>query len=327
MNLDAVRVLACIAVVGLHTMRCDVSAANSVLYYLCGFAVPVFFMSSGYILMHREQITGTYILRKLGSVMLVVVLWNYLLYGAKAAALLVLGRADSIRITELVLSPLMSLVKKGVLYHFWYLGALMLVYLLLYVIYRLHLNTRGWVLCLIVLGGSVTLQVISYIHGAPLQKEVIQTFRLWTFMTYFLLGGVLAEKKEDVSRVPFWLHALLLLLFSVFIPVFQLLLPYGDRHAEYFYDDLFTLIWIGLLFTFVMRCSLTEGLKKVIGFVSPLTMGVYIVHIPLLSVVSHFVPEHSFVLSLAEWIGIFAVSLIVVYVLSKIPLVNKLIKL
>ncbi len=47
-NLDLLRFLACVAVVGLHISIKDLSAVNAVLYYLCGFAVPLFFMASGY---------------------------------------------------------------------------------------------------------------------------------------------------------------------------------------------------------------------------------------------------------------------------------------
>ena len=55
-NLDLMRILACIAVVGLHTLQKDLSVFNSSLYYMCGFAVPVFFMASGYILLNREYV-------------------------------------------------------------------------------------------------------------------------------------------------------------------------------------------------------------------------------------------------------------------------------
>lgn len=54
-NLDLLRIMSCIAVVGIHTLQKDLSLINSSLYYMCGFAVPIFFMCSGYILMNRKQ--------------------------------------------------------------------------------------------------------------------------------------------------------------------------------------------------------------------------------------------------------------------------------
>ena len=41
-NIDLIRILACIAVVGLHTLPKDLSTTSAALYYFCGFAVPVF---------------------------------------------------------------------------------------------------------------------------------------------------------------------------------------------------------------------------------------------------------------------------------------------
>ena len=55
-NIDLIKILACIAVVGLHTLRREVSVLNSFLYYLCGFAVPAFMMASGYFLLNREKV-------------------------------------------------------------------------------------------------------------------------------------------------------------------------------------------------------------------------------------------------------------------------------
>ena len=46
-SIDLIRVIACVAVVGLHTFPKDLSLVTASLYYLCGFAVPFFFMSSG----------------------------------------------------------------------------------------------------------------------------------------------------------------------------------------------------------------------------------------------------------------------------------------
>lgn len=42
LNLDLLRIIACIAVVGLHTLQKDLSLFNCTLYYMCGFAVPAF---------------------------------------------------------------------------------------------------------------------------------------------------------------------------------------------------------------------------------------------------------------------------------------------
>lgn len=50
-NIDLIKIAACIAVVGLHTFMPHALA----LYYLCAFAVPVFFMVNGYLLTKKFE--------------------------------------------------------------------------------------------------------------------------------------------------------------------------------------------------------------------------------------------------------------------------------
>ena len=53
-NIDLIRAIACFAIVGLHSFTKD-EAISSWIYYLCGFAVPFFFMASGYFLLNRKD--------------------------------------------------------------------------------------------------------------------------------------------------------------------------------------------------------------------------------------------------------------------------------
>lgn len=77
-NIDLLRVLACIAVVGLHTIPRDLSVLTSLLYYLFGFAIPTFFISSGYFLMNREGVSWKYSQKKMFGIIKIVVIWNFL---------------------------------------------------------------------------------------------------------------------------------------------------------------------------------------------------------------------------------------------------------
>ena len=55
-TISDIALIACVAVVGLHTFPKDLSLVTASLYYLCGFAVPFFFMSSGYFLLNRGEL-------------------------------------------------------------------------------------------------------------------------------------------------------------------------------------------------------------------------------------------------------------------------------
>ena len=77
--------MACIAVVGLHTFPKDLSTVTASLYYLCGFAVPVFFMSSGYFLLNRGEVSYKYAVQKCIGIIRVVFLWNSIIFILKFA--------------------------------------------------------------------------------------------------------------------------------------------------------------------------------------------------------------------------------------------------
>ena len=79
-NMNMLKITACIAVVGLHTLQKDISLFNSVLYYLCGFAVPSFFMVGGYFLMNKTSVSMRYSLQKVLCILRIVILWELLYF-------------------------------------------------------------------------------------------------------------------------------------------------------------------------------------------------------------------------------------------------------
>ena len=69
---------------------------------------------------------------------------------------------------------------------------------------------------------SVTMQTFSVFQGKSVQQHIIQTFRLWCWIQYFILGGlvphiqpVLMKKLSDKQ------HLLLLCISSIFIVWYQ----------------------------------------------------------------------------------------------------------
>lgn len=73
-NIDLIKLYACICVVALHTIPKDLSAVTTTIYYLSGVAVPLFFMSSGYFLLNRGEISIKYSIHKIVGVFRIVVL-------------------------------------------------------------------------------------------------------------------------------------------------------------------------------------------------------------------------------------------------------------
>ena len=201
-NIDFLKFLSCIAVIGLHTLRKDLSIANAWMYYLCGFATPVFFFASGYILLQRKEISYKYCFKKIVRILRIVLIWDV---GVNLGILIlkILLDKDIDFVTFVKDMTYRSLIQKGTMWQFWYLGAMMLLYLLLPIIHKIvYENTKKWT-CFwgAFVGVCACIQLFSVIAGYPIQASVIQTFRLWTWIQYFSLGGggtvYLQHYRED----------------------------------------------------------------------------------------------------------------------------------
>lgn len=78
--------------------------------------------------------------------------------------------------------------------------------------------------------------------GKPMQKYVTQTFRIWTWLFYFLLGAEMKTLKVWISNhISVVFHLLLCMEITILIIVFEnyvgckrILEMSGTLHAEYF---------------------------------------------------------------------------------------------
>lgn len=335
-NLDMVRVISCVAVVGLHTFLCDVSLLNSMIYYMCGFAVELFFMSSGYILVNRTRIDFGHMCKKIGNILLVTAIWNVVYYTALFAAGQMGLSKKSIPVYEIFLMIGKSLLQKGAFFHFWYFGALILVYLIHYVIARSCASPKMirviWIASLLF---GVILQILSYVCRTSLQHSVIQTFRIWTWIQYFLLGGMLKDQIPAISeKIPKGLYCTIVVILSVAVIVYQYYMGnyiLDNAHAEFFYDDPLTILWVASLFTFIMRCNLSgdhaKRIEDAVEKLVPDTMGVYILHPLLIKLISHFIALDSMLHSIVVFILVLCISFVAVTVMRRIPVVKRMITL
>ena len=163
-----------------------------------------------------------------------------------------------------------------------------------------------------------------------MQKFVPQSLRLWTWLFFFLIGGLFTVKSTVRHKLPLLVHGILVLLLAVInntvikkTGVFLI----HERLAELFYDDLTSIIWYILLFTFFLRIPIKESLHPIIDSFSRLTLGIFIIHPILLMVLNAVYTPLGTASSIIFWLGLTAVSLVISYVMSKIPFVKGLIRL
>ena len=128
LNLDLIKIIAMVFVVGLHTgTTFYIGNINVNRYYILtifGAAIPLFFTVSGYLLLGRKNIDWRYSIKKIWGIVrfVFVVCWIYWL--------IMLIFTQEPHWDKLYKDPLGAFVMGGNFWQFWYFGAMSLVYLL-----------------------------------------------------------------------------------------------------------------------------------------------------------------------------------------------------
>lgn len=335
-ELDLLKILSCIAVVILHVAgiiatRNSEYTVNSAIYYTAGFAVPIFFMVNGNLLLNKSNINYKYIIKKILNILFVIFLWNVLIFLAK----LIIKKE---KINPFYAS-LNNLIQREYFWQFWFFGSLIVIYLMLPVIYKYWHDLK---IAVVITGSlisiSVFIDLISLIRSfsgeSIIQINTIQTFRLWTWFSYYLIGGLLGKKKfkdyilKHVSRIAnFYIFIVMTLIVNIYqYGVGHYL--YNTPYAEYFYDNIFTFIWnISLFVLFYRNESLKYRDNKIVKLISDNTMGIYIVHVTVIKIITHFYKFNTPINNICLIFIVFVCSLIISLVISKLPIVNRLVKI
>ena len=325
-NLDLIKVLACIGVVLLHTTMPGFKETGSwnllaYLYYLGTYSIPLFFMVNGYLLLGKREITYPYILQKVKWILITVSSWTFIVWFFKRDFT-----------TNPIKKIVGSLLQKGYFFQFWFFGALILIYLCLPILRKFLNSKRSF---LYILSSLLTIGLIfelaNIILQIPLQSYVIQTFRLWTWLFYYILGGLVAQFDKDIIKNAFkrWMKivSILLVLISPVILFFIAKTIYHNLFAEYFYDILFVkIVSLGFFLT-VLTLSLEENKSKWIVYLSNQTMGVFIIHTYIMKLWERIFGFNFVGAYLLFALFTLSVSFIIVGMLMKIPYFNRIVKL
>lgn len=326
-NLDLIKILACISVVGLHTLNKEISVVNQSLYYICGFAVPAFFMSTGYVLLNRDEVSKNYSWKKIKNILMVVLFWSLLIFIAYISVKVIKNELGLQVLTVFPKTFFGGFIQRGYLWQFWYLGALIIIYAIYPFLMRYRKQmTLIWIFFAFV--GAI-IQISSYVIGTPVQSYFIQTFRLWTWIQYFVLGGLIGS-HDNKGNTKVEKKAILCILLTILIVVYQNTMGKNFLHnsyAEFFYDSILTIIWLVSIFDLLLNVKLSSKARKVIQNIAPLTMGVYITHPLVMRVIQHFVTINSLGMSLLFFVGVLTASAICVHFMRKVPYVKKLVEL
>lgn len=324
--IDFIKIFACFLVLVLHSIPVDLSenvyAKGLWIYYTGVFAIPLFFMTNGYLQLDKSS-NCKYIIKKILNILVIVFFWNIMVYILKYIA----GKEVKNPIYESVL----GFVQKGEFPHFWFLGSIVIIDVILPLLQKMYKSKYFNKFVYTMIGICILLDTIYVImykkNGFILKQNIIQTFRIWTWILYFCLGGYV---RKNYNRINKWISTRILIftVFMIFITVlYEVCLAYqlyGCMYCESFYDSLFVIITS--FFIFILFSKIKCNIKNVTKL-SSLTMGIYIVHYHIVAIVNKvFFVENSY-FRVINLLLIVIISTLISYVISKIPELNKTIRI
>lgn len=324
--IDFAKIIASFLVVILHTCCYGIKDgklfSDSYLYYLGTYSIPMFFMVNGYLQLRKEKITYNYVFKKIMSIIKISLIWNVIYFIAKIY--------KTKKYISLVYVTILSFLQKGYFWQFWFLFALIIVYLFLPILNNL-LNKKTktfYIISMILIIVCVIMDCMNiFINNSfhlLIKNLVIQPFRIWTWLSYFCIGGCLSKIK--INRLGKKKHLVFMILLIVATTIYQTQLSmklYNNLYAENFYDSFLVIFTSILIFTYIKRINFKK--ISIINNISNLTMGVYIIHPTIIRIFNRIVVVNNNYKNLLIAIIIFLISLFISYIISKIPKVKNLI--
>lgn len=329
-GLDLIKVLACLGVVALHTIYPGKSIINQIITLFAATSIPLFFMVSGYLMFRRETFGYKYVLKKILRILLVCLVWEFL----HAVAYLLYYR----QLRDFLVSYVLDFFQQGLFFHFWYMGALILVYLAMPLLYRLAKTAPnvyvGFMVALVIICSGIDLA--SIIVKRQFIMDVPQNLRYWTWLLYATVGGYVACEGNLVKRYDALtgctkiLSAFLLLLlasawqFVVGKSVFK------QITIEAYYGAFPVMLAATSVFLLCRSAHFSEENAKRVTYLSKLTMGIYIIHPFVLAVLDKFIPaftQSGALMNVSFWALTTMISGIGTAICIKIPIMKQLMRL
>lgn len=280
----------------------------------------MFFSVNGYLLLRKKEITWPYAIHKIGRILLITLCWTLVIW--------LLG--DNFADNPLR-KYLGNFLQRGYLFQFCFFGSLIFLYATLLFLhylktqkYRLYI---AFLIIIITISEVVTLLNMFIFHRA-LQAEVIQTLRLWTWYSYFMLGGVMddilsIQVLKNFSKM--WMSPLTFV-FVLALPIYIYFVRsyVGNYYADYYYDTLYMKLLVILLFYYFKYKSFSTKFLWMIEQFSPLTMGIFVIHMHVLRNLSKWLPLYHLYINVFGIFCVLVISAGIVYVGLKLPIVRKL---
>ena len=275
----------------------------SVFYFLSIIAKPLFFLLIGY-MDEQENLTRRMILLKMKSIILIILFWNILFFFI-----------DSV------------LFRQGYLLQNEILIAIATIYLFYPLLIRV---LQSIALTLFLVGLFVFFSLLVNFYNALGKGYTIidlpEYFNVWILISYYLFGRILGSKKGQrlckrtliaIGTRVLLIPAALMLFFYEYHLTFhavQNIIPW------FLIEQLLVLLLCLILFVLFDNLNITNPwIVKIVTFISPAMMGVYIVHYSVFYLISIAYDFDNLTLRFGLLLLVFMASVVI----SRLLLLNR----
>lgn len=282
-------------------------------------------MVNGYLILKKDKVDFKYSVRKIIGIMKIVILWMTIYFLVEK----VVFKNNDI---NLFIAIIKCLVQKGYFTIFWFFGSLIIIYIILPFLHKIFNKSPIKITLLFILIMSIfdiaSLLGNSIFSYGIVQRYFIQTFRLWTWIGYFFLGGLFSNKEslKKINKIKFinLKFLILSLLTSILYEYYIANNVYNNLLAEHFYDNILVLSFVFSLFYILIfkKINFNEGIFYYLSKYSSLTLGIYVMHYISIKIIREFYIFDSFYYNMILLFIIFNTCAII----TKLLLSNKITK-
>lgn len=331
--MDWLRVFAIVAVVGVHVVSKIINTASTdewawqfanAIDSGLRWCVPIFFMLSGALLLtkHPEEPVGDFLMKRLRKLLVPLIVWSgfYIVYK-------VMEQGESYTAWEMVKLFLMD----DVYYHLWFMYTILGLYLmapfLRILVHYMIQKTFLWFL-----GFWFLFSAILPFFPKYLEFELAVPAGLFSpYIGYFMLGAYLLLYPLAKKHLWWLAIAAVLSYFATYWGTANLTAEAGELD-EFYYEHYRPNAFFISLFLFVLFQKLSNRLSPnpIITRISMATLGIYVIH-PLIQLyLNKFFGINETMIHPAfgvpvSWLIIFLVSLGIILVLQKIPVIKNIV--
>ena len=242
--------------------------------------------------------------KKIIKIIIIVLIWN-LIY--EVIDYIIKGEFKNIFIETLK----NLFLKQGIYVQFWFLGSLILIDLFLPLISKIF-RTKNFgiiltevliVICIIVDIFNIRM---NYLGNNNIRKMFLQTFKLWTWFAYFCIGGCISKIDIKIinKKLLYIITSIIMIITLTSIHLFVNKL-YGELYVDNCYDNILIFLTSTLIFYSIKNISL-ENIKC--------------------SFIRYFIKCSNNLANIFIVFLAFALSVVISYIISKIPKISKIIQ-